>query len=74
MADLLKIAIEAVRRLSEAEQDAIVRQTLVYAQANETVEAMDPVHETAAVEALAQVERGEFATDRPVEAAVRSFG
>lgn len=75
MTDLLEKAVAAVGRMPAAEQDAIARAMLSLAQIGEDADGddMEPEHLTAVLEGLAQVERGEFATDEEVAAAFRRF-
>lgn len=76
MTDLLKIAIEAVQALPDAEQDAIARQILATVYSDEAValDEIPPEDLPSVLEGLAQLERGKIATDEEVEAAFASFG
>jgi hypothetical protein len=72
MTKLLEKAVEAVRQLSAEDQDEIARAMLNLAHQSDP-EPIDPAHIPAILEALAQAERGDFATDEEVEAAFRRF-
>jgi len=72
MTKLLNKALEAVRRLSPEDQDEIARAMLSLARQGEP-EVIDPAHLPDILEALAEAERGEFASDAEVEAAFRRF-
>lgn len=72
----MKLAIEAVQALPDAEQDAIARQMLASVYSDEAValEEIPPEDLPSVLEGLAQVEHGEFATDEEVAAAFAAFG
>jgi hypothetical protein len=73
MTELLKKALEAVQALPADAQDEIARTMLALAGDKEGAEAIDQAELGAVLEGLAQVKRGEFATDAEVEAAFRRF-
>jgi hypothetical protein len=73
MTTLLDKALEAVRRLPADSQDAIAREMLYLAAAQDEPEPIDPAHLPAVLEGLAEARRREFATDAEVEAAFRRF-
>jgi hypothetical protein len=72
MTKLLEKAVEAVRALSAEEQDEIARLILRLTSDDEP-EPIDPADLPHVLEGLAQMRRGEFATDEEVEAAFRRF-
>jgi hypothetical protein len=73
MTKLLEKAVEAVRRLPTESQDEIARAMLQLAAQENEPEAIDPAHLLAVLSGLAQIGRGEFASDAKVEAAFRRF-
>lgn len=73
MTDLLEKAVEAVRRLAPEAQDEIARAMLQLAEDEEESGPIAPEDLAAVQEALAEVDRGEFASDEEVEAAFRRF-
>jgi predicted transcriptional regulator len=73
MTKLLETALAAVRRQPNAVQDEVAQTMLRMVQAEEP-EPVDPIHLDAVLEGLAQLRRGEFASESDVEAAFRSFG
>ncbi len=73
MTKLLEKAIEAVRKLSVAEQDEIARAMLQLAKSDGEPEAVDASHLPAVLEGLAQAKRRVFVSDANVEAAFRRF-
>jgi predicted transcriptional regulator len=73
MTELLKKALEAVRALPADAQDEIARTMLALAGDDDRPEPVGPAELAAVLEGLAQVKRGEFATDAEVEAALRRF-
>lgn len=73
MTKLLEKAVEAVRKLSVAEQDEIARAMLQLAKSDGEPEAVDASHLSAVLEGLAQAKRHEFVSDTEVEAAFRRF-
>lgn len=73
MTKLLEQALEAVSRLSAANQDEIARVMLRLAANDGDPEEVDAAHLPAVLEGLAQAKRREFASDAEVEAAFRSF-
>ena len=66
-------AIEALRNLSPARQQDLADYICHLAADDREPEDIDPAHLPAVLEGLAQLKRGEFATDAEVEAAFRSF-
>jgi len=70
MTDLLHEALEALQRLPPERQEHIARAILALANDGEPEE-IDPEDLPAVLEGLAQVERGEFASDEEVEALFR---
>ena len=72
MTKLLERAVEAVRKLSAAEQDEIAQAMLRLAEQEEP-EPVAPQHLAAVLKGLGQAERREFASDADVEAAFRRF-
>ena len=73
MTKLLEKALEAVRKLSSAEQDEIARAMLQFADNDGEPEPIDPAHLPAVLNGLAQARRGEFASDKEIEAVFRRF-
>jgi hypothetical protein len=74
MTKLLDKAIEAAKQLQPEAQDELARTILYLVKNDGEPEEIDPEDLPDILEALAEVERGEFATDEEVEAAFRSFG
>ena len=68
MTELLERAVETVRALPPAAQDALARFLLQLAGDDETVIPLTAEEEASLEESLAQAERGEFATDEQVRA------
>jgi hypothetical protein len=73
MTKLLEKALEAVRALPADAQDDIARTMLALAGNEGEAEPIDAAHLPAVLEGLAQIERGQFASDAEVEAALRRF-
>ena len=73
MTQLLERAIDAVRRLEPEDQDRIAGLMLNCASEDEA-EDIDPEHLPDVLESVAQMERGEFATEEEVAAAFARFG
>lgn len=73
MTKLLEKALEAVRALPADVQDDIARTMLALAGNEGEPEPIDAAHLPAVLEGLAQVRRGQFASDAEVEAALRRF-
>ena len=73
MTKLFDQAVIAARRLPDAMQDEIARLVLHLSQRSDEPEEIDPEHLAAVLEGLAQVERGDFATEAELEAAFRGF-
>jgi len=74
MTKLLDKAIEAAKQLQPEAQDELARTILYLVKNDGEPEEIDAEDLPDILEALAEVERGEFATDEEVEAAFRSFG
>ncbi|SFV09379.1 hypothetical protein SAMN02799631_04883 [Methylobacterium sp. 174MFSha1.1] len=72
MTMLLDKAVEALRRLPPNTQDTMAQAILLLAQ-DDVLADIAPEHLSYILEGLAEIERGEFATDEEVEAAFRSF-
>ena len=72
MTKLLEQAMDAVRQMPPADQDAIAQAILSLLSPGEADE-IDPDHLQDVIEGLAEIDRGEVATDEEVEAAFRSF-
>ncbi|HEX3179848.1 MAG TPA: hypothetical protein VHR44_01095 [Beijerinckiaceae bacterium] len=70
MTDLLHDALEALQRLTPERQDFITRAILALADDGEPEE-IDPRDLSAVFDGLAQIERGEFASDEEVQALLR---
>ncbi|MEO3998229.1 hypothetical protein [Mesorhizobium sp. CAU 1732] len=69
MTELLEMALDVVRKLPPEKQDQAARAILDVANGAEEVPYVLSDEENAAIDfALAQVERGEFATEEEVEA------
>ena len=73
MTKLLERAVEAVRKLSAAEQDEIAHAMLLLAEQDKP-EPIAPEHLAAVLKGLEKAERREFAGDSEVESAFRHFG
>jgi hypothetical protein len=73
MSKLIEKALEAVRRLPPAGQDAIAQAMLNLAGEDDAEEEIDPAHLAGVLEGLAQARRREFASDEEVEAVFRRF-
>jgi predicted transcriptional regulator len=74
MTELLEFVMQRARELPDERQDHLAREILQLLQADETVEITNPAHIVAIRTGLAQIQRGEFATDEEIEAVYRSFG
>lgn len=72
MTELLDKAVQAVRRMTAAEQDAIAEAMLSMARIG-APRGIDPDHLQDVLDGLAEIQRGEIASDADVEAAFRSF-
>ena len=72
--DAIGIVRSVQAKLSPARQDELAGYICHLAAEDGEPEEIDPAHLPAVLEGLAQIERGEFATDAEVEAAFRSFG
>lgn len=73
MTALLDQAVAALRELPSSSQDSLARAILAVAQGGATDE-IDESHLPFVLEGLAQLARGEVATDAEVAEAFRSFG
>jgi hypothetical protein len=72
MSELLKKALEAVTKLSDADQDEVARMMLAMSSDDETV-AVPPGHEGPLTEGLEQARSDRLASDDDVKAAWRRF-
>lgn len=72
MTKLLEQAVEAVRRLPATDQDAIAEAMLGLVKLG-TADDIDPDHLDDVLAGLAEIERGEIASEEEVAAAFRSF-
>lgn len=72
MNELLRKAVEAVRRLPDADQEEVARMMLTVAE-SDAVEDIDPMHLPDVLEGLAQMRRREFATEAEVAATFKRF-
>jgi hypothetical protein len=73
MTKMLDAAIAAVRRLPPDQQDAIASAMIGLADGDDAPELIDPAHQAAIAEGVAQVQRGDFASEQEVEAVFRRF-
>jgi predicted transcriptional regulator len=73
MTDLLERAVRTARALSPEMQDEIARMVLAYAGHDEPVIELTPEEEADLIEAQAEMERGEFATNTEVEAVFSKY-
>lgn len=73
MTDILDQAVEAMRRMPPAERDSIAKAIVALARRDDGPLDIEPEHLPHVLEGLAQIERGEFATDEEVADAFRSF-
>ena len=73
MTKLLEKALQAVRQLPADDQDEIARAMLVLTGNAGEPEEIDPEHLSAILEALAQANLRQFASEAEVEAAFRRF-
>jgi hypothetical protein len=74
MNQLLEKAVEAVRQMPPDDQDKIARLMLSLAEGDQLPEQTDPTHLADILENLAQLRRGEFASDADIQTAFRRFG
>jgi hypothetical protein len=74
MNQLLEKAVEAVRQMPPDDQEKIARLMLSLAEGDQSPEQTDPAHLPDILESLAQLRRGEFASDADIETAFRRFG
>lgn len=72
MTDIVEQAAEAMRRMPAAERDSVAHAVLSLAKGKPPLD-IDPEHLPFVLEGLAQIERGEFATDEEIADAFRSF-
>ncbi|WP_232629273.1 hypothetical protein [Methylobacterium sp. Leaf118] len=72
MTKLLEQAVEAIRRLPAADQDTIAEAMLGLARLG-AADDIDPDHLEDVLAGLAEIERGEIASEDEVAAAFRSF-
>jgi hypothetical protein len=72
MSELLKKALEAVTRLSDADQDEVARMMLAMSSDDETV-AVPPEHKGPLTEGLEQARSDRLVSDDDVKAAWRRF-
>lgn len=72
MTELLEKAVEAVRQMPPERQDAIAHFLLDLTD-DDAAEPLDAEDRAAIEEGLAQIERGEFATEEEVAAVFRRF-
>jgi predicted transcriptional regulator len=73
MTELLELAMQSASQLPEDRQDYLARELLRLLEGEQTPEPTDPAHVEAIRSGLAQIRRGEFATDEEIEAVYRSF-
>lgn len=74
MTKLLEQALDAVRRMPPADQDTIAQAMLSMVQLDgDVIDDVDLDELREAMEGLAQVDRGEIATNEELEAAFRRF-
>ena len=72
MTDIVDQAAEAMRRLPPAERDSMAQAVLSLAQGESPLD-IEPEHLPFVLEGLAQIERGDFATDEEIAEAFQSF-
>jgi hypothetical protein len=73
MTELLEFVIQSASRLPDERQDYLARELLGLLEGEQTPEPTDPAHVEAIRRGLAQIKRGEFASDEEIEAVYRSF-
>ncbi|GJE71027.1 hypothetical protein [Methylorubrum podarium] len=73
MTKLLERAMERAQALPAAVQDEIARLVLAYAGEDDEVLTLTPAEEADLLEARAEMERGEFATDEEVNAVFAKY-
>lgn len=73
MTDILERAVEAMRQMPPDTRDSMAQAILTLAGGDRVLDIADE-HLAYVLEGLAQLERGEFATDEEVAEAFRSFG
>ena len=73
MTKLLEQAVEKVQALPLEMQDQAARMLLAYAGDEEPILALSPEEEADLMEAQAEMQRGEFATDAEVEAVFAKY-
>ncbi|MBV8849270.1 MAG: hypothetical protein JOZ16_06755 [Methylobacteriaceae bacterium] len=74
MTELLEFAMRSASQLSDERQDYLARALLQLLEGEQIPEPTDPAHVDAIRCGLAQIRRGEFATEDDIEAVYRSFG
>ena len=74
MSKLVDQAVEALRGLPPASREELARLVLRLAANEDAPEGIEPVHLAAVLEGLAQMQRGEFASEAAVAGAFRRFG
>jgi hypothetical protein len=73
MTKLLDKAIEAAKQLPPKTQDEVAHAILYMIENDSEPEDIDDEHLAAALEGLAEAERGEFVTDEQIAATLRRF-
>jgi hypothetical protein len=73
MTELLEFVIQSASRLPDERQDYLARELLGLLEGEQTPEPTDPAQVEAIRRGLAQIKRGEFASDEEIEAVYRSF-
>jgi hypothetical protein len=73
MTKLLEQAVEKVQALPREMQDQAARMLLAYAGDEEPILALTPEEEADLIEAQAEMQRGEFASDAEVEAVFAKY-
>jgi predicted transcriptional regulator len=73
MTELLEFAIHCAGGLSNERQDQVAPAILRFVEAEQGLEVADDAHVPSIRRGLAQIRRGEFASDEEIEAAYRSF-
>lgn len=71
--DLVDLAADALRQMPPAQRDSVAQAVLTLSRGSGALD-IDPEHLPYVLEGLAQIARGEYATDAEVAAAYRSFG
>jgi hypothetical protein len=73
MTELLELAMQSASQLPAERQDYVARELLRLLEGERIPEPTNPEHIEAIRRGLAQIRRGEFATDEEIEAVYRSF-